>query len=117
MNHLEAYEDHAWRRGNLHLSAPCIYTKALEALHPKHGHSFLNIGSGTGYFSTMVGLLLGSTGMSSCPLYLCLTTQIFVFEDFFFAGLNHGIELHQDNVEFAYERLNSFKESSPWYII
>ena len=29
---LEAYEDHAWRRGTLHLSAPCIYTRALEAL-------------------------------------------------------------------------------------
>ncbi len=29
---LEAYENHAWRRGTLHQSAPCIYTKAVEAL-------------------------------------------------------------------------------------
>lgn len=29
---LEAYEDHAWRFGKLHLSAPCIYTRAMEAL-------------------------------------------------------------------------------------
>ena len=34
---LEAYEDHAWRRGTLHLSAPCIYTKALEALRLNEG--------------------------------------------------------------------------------
>lgn len=34
---LEAYEDHAWRRGKLHLSAPCIYTRAMEALQFKRG--------------------------------------------------------------------------------
>ena len=34
---LEAYEDHAWRRGTLHLSAPCIYTRALEALKLNEG--------------------------------------------------------------------------------
>ena len=34
---LEAYEDHAWRRGTLHLSAPCIYTRAMEALQFKRG--------------------------------------------------------------------------------
>lgn len=34
---LEAYEDHAWRRGTLHLSAPCIYTRALEALKLNRG--------------------------------------------------------------------------------
>ncbi len=33
----EAYEDHAWRRGTLHLSAPCIYTRAMEALKLKPG--------------------------------------------------------------------------------
>lgn len=34
---MEAYEDHAWRHGTLHLSAPCIYTRAVEALQFKRG--------------------------------------------------------------------------------
>jgi protein-L-isoaspartate O-methyltransferase len=88
---LEAYEDHAWRYGNLHLSAPCIYTKVMESLQLDDGHSFLNIGSGTGYLSTMVGLIIGAK------------------------GINHGIELYNDTVEFAYERLKAFKETSKWY--
>ena len=46
----------------MHLSAPCIYTKAMESLCLESGLSFLNIGSGTGYFSTMAGFLLGYNG-------------------------------------------------------
>jgi len=88
---LEAYEDHAWRKGTLHLSAPCIYTRALEALKLEAGVSFLNIGSGTGYFSTMAGILIG-------PF-----------------GINHGIEIYPENVEYAYEKLQEFKEKSGWY--
>ena len=88
---LEAYEDHAWRKGTLHLSAPCIYTRALEALKLEAGISFLNIGSGTGYFSTMAGILIG-------PF-----------------GINHGIEIYPENVEYAYEKLQEFKEKSGWY--
>ena len=45
---LEAYEDHAWRKGTLHLSAPCIYTRALEALKLNKGtlnHSLFVINS------------------------------------------------------------------------
>lgn len=42
------------------LCDPCVYARALESLQLCSGHSFLNIGSGTGYFSTVAGILLGN---------------------------------------------------------
>ncbi|XP_066248254.1 protein-L-isoaspartate O-methyltransferase domain-containing protein 2-like isoform X2 [Euwallacea similis] len=83
-----AYKDLAWKSGNLHISAPCIYSKVMEELNLTSGISFLNLGSGTGYFSTMVGLILGSN------------------------GINHGIELHEDVIEYANKKLEDFKEYS-----
>ena len=79
-----AYRDAAWKHGHLHLSAPCIYSQVLEALQLKPGQSFLNVGSGTGYLSTMAGLVLGHRGS------------------------NNGIELHPDVVEYANNKLHHF---------
>lgn len=56
-----AYKDLAWKNGNLHLSAPCIYSEVMEALDLKKGLSFLNLGSGTGYLNTMVGFMIGNS--------------------------------------------------------
>ncbi|XP_041484960.1 uncharacterized protein LOC121431452 isoform X1 [Lytechinus variegatus] len=84
-----AYKDLAWKHGNIHLSAPCIYSEVMEALKLEPGLSFLNLGSGTGYLSTMVGLVIGSN------------------------GVNHGIEIHQDVIDYANERLQLFLSRSP----
>lgn len=53
--------------------------------------SFLNIGSGTGYFSTMAGLLIGPY------------------------GINHGIEIYPENIEFAEEKVEEFRTKDSWY--
>mmetsp|Transcript_43761 Transcript_43761/g.103398 ORF Transcript_43761/g.103398 Transcript_43761/m.103398 type:complete len:481 (-) Transcript_43761:180-1622(-) len=59
-----AFADMPLRHGRLHISAPHIYAKALESMLPlENGMSFLNIGSGTGYFSSIVAELLGKTAI------------------------------------------------------
>lgn len=83
-----AYKDLAWKHGNLHLSAPCIYSEVMESLKLEPGLSFLNLGSGTGYLSTMVGLVIGPY------------------------GINHGVELHEDVVDYAWVKLKEFKQLS-----
>ncbi|CDS37831.1 protein l isoaspartate o methyltransferase [Echinococcus multilocularis] len=87
----QIYSDSAWRVDKLHLSAPGIYATVLRELDIHPGQSVLNIGSGTGYLSTMFGLMLGSN------------------------SVNHGIELHESNVAFARERLTKFLASDAIY--
>jgi len=59
------YNDMPIRQGVHHLSAPAIYAEALEALLPlREGMSFLNVGSGSGYFSCLVSSIIGPTGTS-----------------------------------------------------
>lgn len=80
----DAYKDLAWKQGNLHISAPCIYCEVMEAFELEPNLSFLNLGSGTGYLSTLVGLIIGPT------------------------GLNHGVELFEDVVRYSYSKLANF---------
>jgi len=73
-----AYAESPLRCGQLHLSAPHIYAQALMALMPlRQGMSFLNIGSGSGYFSCVVSELTGRHAR------------------------NHGIEIWPENTEHA----------------
>ena len=54
-----AYTVNAWKEDKIHLSSPTIYGQVVEALRLGPAMSFLNLGSGTGYLSTIVGLILG----------------------------------------------------------
>ncbi|XP_050426213.1 protein-L-isoaspartate O-methyltransferase domain-containing protein 1-like [Adelges cooleyi] len=62
-----------------------IYAEVLEYLSLRPGDKFLNIGCGVGYLNTVAGLLIGSN------------------------GVNHGVEIVQTDVEFAYQKLAQFK--------
>lgn len=59
-----AYRDRAYRNGYVHLSAPHMYGGIVEALELKKGLSFLHIGSGVGYLSSIVSILIGQDGVS-----------------------------------------------------
>ncbi|GMR56459.1 hypothetical protein PMAYCL1PPCAC_26654, partial [Pristionchus mayeri] len=85
-----AYADAPFRTNNLHpgqvhISAPSIYCSVLEMLDLHKGQSFLNIGSGSGYLSALVGLLIGENGTS------------------------HGVELHSNIIDHARNALRLFE--------
>jgi len=83
------YADTPLRSGKLHLSAPHIYAKALESLMPlKPGMSFLNVGSGTGYFNSIVSELIG--GMAT----------------------NHGIDIWPETVAHSRRRCAALGKAS-----
>lgn len=83
-----AYKDVAWKHKNIHLSAPCIYSEVMESLELEEGLSFLNLGSGTGYLSTLVGLIIGPS------------------------GTNHGVEIFEDVVDYANKKIHKFMETN-----
>ena len=56
----QCIQDLAWKHGNIHLSALCIYSEVMEALKFQPGLYFLNLESGTGYLSSVMGLILDS---------------------------------------------------------
>lgn len=69
------------RNGKQHLSAPCIYATALEALELSVGCSFLNVCAGTGYFSALASQILGNK------------------------AVHHAIEIKEELVEHARQKL------------
>eukprot|EP00112_Aurelia_sp_Birch-Aquarium-sp1_P016950 Seg3885.2 transcript_id=Seg3885.2/GoldUCD/mRNA.D3Y31 product="Protein-L-isoaspartate O-methyltransferase domain-containing protein 2" protein_id=Seg3885.2/GoldUCD/D3Y31 len=86
----DAFKDTPLRGSHhVHLSAPHMYATIMEELELDVGMSFLNVGSGTGYFSTLAGYIIKKD------------------------GINHGVELHDDLVKFANERVREFLENGP----
>lgn len=84
----EAWNDQPLKEGNIHISAPHIYSSILEALEltPNSLTSFLNIGSGTGYLSCLVANILGRK------------------------SLNFGVEIHDEVVEHCHSSIKNWKK-------
>ena len=89
-NEALAHSDQPLKEGNVHISAPHIYGSALQELDliPNSSISFLNIGSGTGYVSSIAAQILGPN------------------------ALNYGVELHDDVIDHCKAALGKWKSSS-----
>ena len=90
----KAYDDTPLRctyeEGAVHQSAPHMYAHIVEHMQIKPGYAVLNVGSGTGYLSTLFAWFNGAD------------------------GINHGVELYRSNVLFAQRHalMEMFKEGS-----
>jgi protein-L-isoaspartate O-methyltransferase len=84
-----AHADQPLKEANVHLSAPHIYASALEALELRADScmSFLNIGSGTGYFSAIVAAIMGPK------------------------STNYGVEIHDEVVQYSQNAISKLKSS------
>lgn len=71
-----AYDDSPIRSGHFHMSQPSLYADALAALELEEGNSFLNVGSGTGYLSSIVSEITGKS-------------------------MHHGVDVHEDVLDHA----------------
>ncbi|KAF1769294.1 hypothetical protein GCK72_001111 [Caenorhabditis remanei] len=70
--------------GALHMSAVDVYTRIVELFRLSKGQTVLNVGSGSGFLSTVIGILIGDT------------------------GVNHGIELYQNLLDYAEENMDKW---------
>jgi len=67
-NSNHTYDNRPVKEGLLHLSAPYMYAQVMEELELEGsrssdtGTTVLNVGSGTGYFSSLVAHVIGETG-------------------------------------------------------
>ncbi|VDL91685.1 unnamed protein product [Schistocephalus solidus] len=90
-------KDHsAWRSGDLHLSSPSIYCTVLREMELKPGISVLNIGSGTGFLSTLFGLVLGTCMRS----FSALADYIETMSSGIGSDVAYYRRTHQDFVQF-----------------
>jgi len=76
---------------DVHQSAPHMYAIMLEQLKLQPGMSFLNVGSGTGYLSTLAAFFTGTE------------------------GVNHGIEWSASNTKLAKDAVGKFLASAGVY--
>lgn len=72
----DVYDDAPLRIGNFHMSQPSLYADALSSLDLQPGLSFLNVGAGTGYLSSIVSEVLGP-------------------------GIHHGVDVNQEVMDHA----------------